>query len=840
MFRIPVSDEFRALSKKRFSILGEWRRIRRMKPDIVTLCKVEDIKSRLRVANNAVKYRYKKDCYDYHRSLMKTDIENSKDVWDFIKRCKSRPTDRRVPDLLEIGGKTGNDLVNHMAGFLYKRANLVSSTQVNAYANHIPWPTNIPAETICLDDETEFPRRETDFDAEKVYNKGSKPSLACGPDSISLRHLDDLMPTLKRVLNLALNKPVDKFHNISTSFNRLISKDPGKNKALTEKSQRPIAELNILPKYGPIKRVMEEFREKMIPYLSKDQFALPGKGCPVATATILDELNAMITTKRPTLLILWDFSNAFCTYDHEIAMELFAKFNLSDHLLGLIKQFLQQDTFSVKMMDAQGFYLSKKVQTGVGGQQGQIGTDFLFTVLNDGIQPTCHHGVHCRRFKYVDDFQDIFCCKEQELLFNSLVQNMDLIFNQATSLGLKLNESKLKILPFNIDLSKLHPAFKCVPDSDLLVPKDADLTDPDIGKLPKMLGFGFEKSTQRGPLKINGGKAADNCLSRLKSCYPIIMTLRKTERNVMSRIKLATQLVWTCCFDLGLIVCYTNSSRLDEISTAHRKLIKLAGLDQLTTASIVYKLSTTISTKQMADKQIICLGLKMVDRQVVGDNRNLVPAVNAGPERPFWSKFRNLFNALPSKTRQFLAERIDPLDKGKAASVKEHLMNFYRRQLDPLGPLDDKKKEKLLKKHRYSRPKVIARIEASKSLQHKRNHSTPGLRSNINAKCNSRLFFGPRTGTNARTFAPSRIGIERLQDGSKRRKCFYSVPIEPLLSKSAKRKTGPREMESTPKVKNKRMRLARDLDLDTGNGLNTDESDLLYDYLSNSDDSDSF
>jgi hypothetical protein len=839
MFRVPVSDEFRALSKKRFSILGEWRKIRRMNPDIVTLCKVDDIRKRLREANNAVKYRHKKDCYEYHRNLMKSDIENSKDVWDFIKRCQSRPTDQRVPDLLNIGGKTGNDLANHMADFLHKRANLVSSTQVKAYANHIPWPQNIPVDTICLDGETELPRRATDIDAEKVYKKGSKPSLACGPDSISLRHITDLMPTLKRVLNLALNKPVDMFHNISTSYNRLISKDPGKKQVLTEKSQRPIAELNLLPKYGPIKDVMEQFREKMIPYLSKDQFALPGKGCPVATATILDELNAMITTGYPTLLILWDFSNAFCTYDHEIAMEIFAKFNLSNHLLGLIKQFLQQDKFSVKMMDAQGFYLSKMVQTGVGGQQGQIGTDFLFTVLNDGIRPQNHHGVACRRFKYVDDFQDIFCCKEQELLFDSLVQNMDLIFNQATSLGLKLNESKLKILPFNIDTSKLHPAFKCVPDSNLLVPKDADLTDPDIGKLPNMLGFGFDKSTQRGPLKINGGKAASKCLSRLRACYPIIMTLRKTERNVMSRLKLATQLVWTCCFDLGLIACYASGPQFEEISTAHRKLIKLAGIDQLAPSSIVYKLSTTISTKQIADKQILCLGLKMVDRQVVENNRYLVPALNAGPERPFWSKFRNLFNALPKTTRQFMTERIDPRDKGKAASVKEHLMKFYRHELDPSGPLDDKKKEKLLKKYRYSRLRVIARIEASKSLQHKRTHTTPGQRSNINAKCNSRLFFGPKKGTNAKAFAPLRIGIEKLQDGTKRR-IFYPVPIGPLLSKSVKRKNGPRDMESTPNVKNKRRRRLRrglHFDFDTGNGLNTDDSDI---FSTNSDDSDSF
>ena len=44
-----------------------------------------------------------------------------------------------------------------------------------------------------------------------------------------------------------LNKPIEYLGDIGLNYNRLISKTFSGD--MTEKSQRPIAELNILPKY---------------------------------------------------------------------------------------------------------------------------------------------------------------------------------------------------------------------------------------------------------------------------------------------------------------------------------------------------------------------------------------------------------------------------------------------------------------------------------------------------------------------------------------------------------------------------------------------------------------
>ena len=470
------------------------------------------------------------------------------------------------------------------------------------------------------------------------------------------------------------------------------------------------------------------------------------------------------------------------------------------------------------MIDSHGFYQSEEVKTGAGGQQGQIGTDFLFAVLNDGIQPKVYYDEIAKRFKYVDDFQDIFQCKSQDRLFASALKNMDLIYAQSTSLGLKLNPSKLKMLAFNIDKSKLNPAFKCVPGTDLIVPKDADLTEEGIDKLPPMLGLGFEKPTRpRGPLKISANLAASNCISRLKACYSIVMTARKQENNIHKRLQMATQLVWTCCFDLGMISCYASSPLFDDISIAHRKLVKLAGLDQLTPGNIVYKLSTTISTRQMASKQVICLGIKhkMVNKQVVTNNRFLIPAFNSGKERPFWSEFRRLFNALPRSNREFITERIDPLDKNKANSVKEHLTLYYQRQLDGSGPIDKKMRDKLVKTHRYSRLKVIKRKEIAKSKALKRTAAqilgrvptvykrTPkSHRSRISSRLNVDRFFGIN-----RTFAPYRTTSESLPDKEKRRRVEHRTNTTISLSEPAqKRKLAPCDVESAPHERQKRVR----------------------------------
>ena len=631
-----------------------------------------------------------------------------------------------------------------MADYIYNRARLVPVDLSANFAEKIPIPSTRPAEIIDIDESTPVNIKKCYRVPDPDHKRATKPSLACGPDTISLRHITDLMPSIEPILQMAFNKPFDKFHNISSNFNRLISKENPPPTTMNEKSLRPIAELNILPKYGPIQVYMNQLRDKLIPHLNDNQYSFPGKGGPLAIVVTLDDLNLQVSTGRPTLLILWDFSNAFCTFHHEVAIKIAKHYNLSDRFIDLLIQFLKQDTFRIKMEDKTGLYLSKEVTTGVGGQQGQIGVDFIFSLVNDSIQPKSFNGEYNKRKKYVDDFSDILNHLSASVVFTSVKKNTELIYEQATSLGLKLNESKLKILPFNIPDEDIDPDFIKVPDSDLIVPINADMSDEKIGKLPPLLGVGFGKNKRKSKtLFVSTEKAANNLLARLRADMGIVIASRKTERNLTNRLKTATSLVWKSCYDIGTIYPYMTAAKFDEIVITIRKVIKLAGLDQLTPREVVYTLSTTISPLRMAHKQIIALGIKQISPQVLNENRNLVPSSPDDKVRPFHNTFKTVFNLLPSKTRKFIQKRMDPRNEGMKTAVKEHLKALF--QLEISGFTDDiDKKRKLAQRHRYSKQKVDKRIEISLKIAHKRKFTTPtGQRTKVRSKINYNKFFKP-------------------------------------------------------------------------------------------------
>ena len=114
-------------------------------------------------------------------------------------------------------------------------------------------------------------------------------SLACGPDTISHRHLVDLLPAIKEPLNIMLNKPIEYLGDISLNYNRLISKTFSGD--MTEKSQRPIAELNILPKYTLIQIFIKRLQKMVIPRMIQNQFSFPGKGTQLAVIDLMEKVS---------------------------------------------------------------------------------------------------------------------------------------------------------------------------------------------------------------------------------------------------------------------------------------------------------------------------------------------------------------------------------------------------------------------------------------------------------------------------------------------------------------------------------------------------------------------
>ena len=126
-------------------------------------------------------------------------------------------TDQSAPKpVISIKGKTETELANHMASFFAARAKLVTDQEASKYINQVPIPD------VENDIEIDINIEKT-YDVEELFKGKKRPSLAAGPDTISHRHISDLMPVLKPVLQKAVDKPLEKFPDITRNYIRPVS-----------------------------------------------------------------------------------------------------------------------------------------------------------------------------------------------------------------------------------------------------------------------------------------------------------------------------------------------------------------------------------------------------------------------------------------------------------------------------------------------------------------------------------------------------------------------------------------------------------------------------------------
>jgi hypothetical protein len=263
---------------------------------------------------------------------------------------------------------------------------------------------------------------------------------------------------------------------------------------------RPIVEANILSKYGPIKLFVDELRSRMIPQMNSNQFSFPGKGTPLAIHNILDEANSKACNKFSTAIVLFDFSNAFNTFSHDALSNILKHYNIPESLKTLTDKFLKQSNTIIKMSDKDGFYFSDKITTNSGSPQGQIGSDFLFAIINDSIDViTPSDNVKVKQIKYVDDLSHIYSAKTTQDIIKTILFNQNNLLQKSNSIGLKLNEEKTKIIPIRCDNNLLKQKFK-------------------IEHETKLLGFSFSVRDRMYDQKlISGNNNADNIIKRLNA-----------------------------------------------------------------------------------------------------------------------------------------------------------------------------------------------------------------------------------------------------------------------------------------------------------------------------------
>ena len=216
IYRRTLPDSILELRRQKYVSLNRLRMLRRKKAsDSEIKTALEEFKK----LRNKLSKQLSANLRDEKNKAVQTYLQdNSDNMWKVIKRMKIADhidSSKKAIEITEnIRDKNGKiikkikhekkDMANHMAKFFKSRALLVPDEQMKEYSEFVPV---VDKKDVLV--EFDFNKK---YDIKKLYTSRKKPGLACGPDSISLLHIHDLMPSIEKVLDLAINhKPPEKF-----------------------------------------------------------------------------------------------------------------------------------------------------------------------------------------------------------------------------------------------------------------------------------------------------------------------------------------------------------------------------------------------------------------------------------------------------------------------------------------------------------------------------------------------------------------------------------------------------------------------------------------------------
>ena len=746
---VKVLDKFCPMNKNEAKTIKVYRK-RRDKPVIVSknrikfrLGQVRKIKRKLlRDPNNT----HLKSKLDHKLNILKWETKRYKSMLKNLNKKVSRDEGNKIINdplnmhkyinsfkqvskksfegSLQIDGKSGSDLVEHMAKYTHRRALLVSDKEIEDHAEYIPYPKG----TYDAYDNGDFifnhiPVKELYFRKIKHAN-----SLACGHDTISFKHISDLWEVLEPPLQFMMNKPLDGFYNIETNITKYIPKGtlPKDKSKWNEKITRPICEANILSKYGPIRAFIDSVADEMIPKLNKNQYSLKGRGTLAAVFDLLDNAHENATLRLPMLVAIWDFSNAYCTFAHDVLLKLLSHYNMDPRKIELFGKFLNQTGTQIKMNDDNGYYTSELYYTRRGGPQGQIGIDFCFIITNDGLNPIKIEIKQVAiRTKFVDDWTDNLVAQTVSKLIELFETNVDHLLKGATSVGLKLNDDKTQLIPVHCQ-NKLDQFPDYYDKEDFGIPNTIpkDQIKYKFVKEAKILGLVFSMNHSPKPYYPNVSRSVENIIEDLHQASGMVACSRKSYGSLAFRIKIASAAIYSRLKNFGVIYTYSTQKEWENVCTAIRTVVKSTGLDRQTPREIVYGLSLGMEPKHFAQKLLIVIMLKKWDIQKLKDKRCLFKIDKNIQNRPNQLTAAKAFNDIDAKTRVKIVNYLldNPNDDKRYEKVKNWLKEYFTNLLSEKNKCKNKEifTRQNLKKYKYSYKKVNDRIKKSEILKKKK------------------------------------------------------------------------------------------------------------------------
>lgn len=507
-----------------------------------------------RIQRNKVTALVRAEKRDYHNKL----FEKANTVGQIQSIIKSLDSDvitnisgnaEKIEFEIDDVMYSGNDLAQKAGQFYENRATgLVTDQQISDAG--LPGPVLKDNESLPAFDFI-FPL----FDNVHDFIPKNKISNSAGPSKISSSILERVWPVYKSKLNFVcqrfgLSYPKDN----QGYFQRTINKVPNPKKI---KDMRPLGVLNPVEKYCFNKPFFKALRDHLTPiFNTRNNFSY--RGTHLCIIRTLDYLQNQIWEGLPTLLVKYDFSNAFGTTHPETIMNAFSQLNLSDSCLEFIRGYIyNQGNARTIISDKTGYYTSENIPMKRGNPQGQIGADLVFLVQ----QLVLREIDDVFRTLYVDDINDSMSGKTELETVMRAISNEISLKEQVVQVGFMLNSDKTTYIPFNVQ------------DQTLL---DNNILPKNIQRSSCVLGFSFVAKNKG----VDISSAAENILSKLRKKRQVVHAARHYISDCNILVKLARILIYHCIGDLHLVVGYDGDSEknFNKIRVEVNNILRATGL----------------------------------------------------------------------------------------------------------------------------------------------------------------------------------------------------------------------------------------------------------------------
>ncbi|CAI6364321.1 unnamed protein product [Macrosiphum euphorbiae] len=270
---------------------------------------------------------------------------------------------------------------------------------------------------------------------------------APGPDGIpntALRHASNrTILHLTKIFNSCIR--LSHFPNVWKHANVVMIPKPGKNKS-DPANHRPISLLNTMSKLFEI-LILKRLKSYVSPFIRPEQYAFrPEHSTTIQLTKLVDDLAITFNRKERTAAIFLDFEKAFDKVWHQGVLYKLLTLSVPVQLVNLIKVFLTDRTFSVKLSTTSSS--PRNIKAGV--PQGSCLSPLLFSIYINDI-PT-NPGIKINLF--ADDTMFFYSSMSKKFAMEKIQSQLNRSLSWLERWRISINPKKTVAILFGDKTSK--------------------------------------------------------------------------------------------------------------------------------------------------------------------------------------------------------------------------------------------------------------------------------------------------------------------------------------------------------------------------------------------------